>query len=405
MMSTSTRKETPAAHELHQLICDRWSPRAFAEAPVEEQTLRSLLEAARWAASSYNEQPWRFIVATRDREEEFEQMLSCLSPANQAWAGRAAVLMLTVTKNTFSHGTGKPNRHALHDVGQAIAQLTLQATASGLVVHQMGGFDGGRARDLYEIPEGYEPVAAVAIGYPGDPETLPEELAERERAPRRRRPQQCFVFQGSWGQRLVLNGEREIERVLSFWFGELDDQGRADEAVAKRWWKKDEAFDRQILERFEADRRAILAGERDDWLATPRGRLAAIIVLDQMSRNMYRGTPGMFEADGEALRLALEGIERGDAPKLATDERAFLYLPLMHSEDPEIQRRCTQLFSEFRDELSGELRERVSRNLTFAIRHQEIIERFGRFPHRNAILGRDSTPEELAFLEQPGSSF
>jgi uncharacterized protein (DUF924 family)/nitroreductase len=398
-------KETPAAHELHQLIRDRWSPRAFAETPVEEERLRSLLEAARWAASGYNEQPWRFIVATRDRNEEFELLLSCLSPANQVWAGRAAVLMLTVAKKVFSHGSGAPNRHALHDVGQAIAQLTLQATASGLAVHQMGGFDGERARELYRIPEGYEPVAAVAIGYPGDPQSLPEELAGRERAPRRRRPQQCFVFQGSWGRRLVLDDERESERVLSFWFGELDEQGRADEAKAKRWWEKDATFDRQIRERFEADRHAILAGERDEWLATPRGRLAAIIVLDQMSRNMYRDTPGMFEADDEALRLALEGIERGDDLRLATDERAFLYLPLMHSEELAIQRQGVQLFTEFRDELSGELRERISRNLDFAIRHQEIIERFGRFPHRNAILGRASTPEELAFLEQPGSSF
>ena len=213
------------------------------------------------------------------------------------------------------------------------------------------------------------------------------------------------MYHGAWGKRLVLDGEREIERVLSFWFGELDEQGRADAAVAKRWWKKDEAFDRQIRERFEGDRSAVLAGERDGWLATPRGDLAAIIVLDQMSRNMYRDTPKMFEADGEALRMALEGIEQGVDRRLATDERAFLYLPLMHSEELAIQKRCVQLFSEFRDELSGELRERISRNLKFAIQHCEIIERFGRFPHRNAILGRGSTPQELAFLEQPGSSF
>lgn len=197
----------------------------------------------------------------------------------------------------------------------------------------------------------------------------------------------------------------DFESVLTFWFGDLDGQGRADEAHAGRWWKKDAAFDRKVRERFGDLHEAILHGEHDAWLDSPRGRLAYIIVLDQFSRNMFRDTGEMFAYDDLALRVAVEGIERGMERALAHDERSFYYLPLMHDENLDTQERCVDLFAAWRDELEGELRSRVEYSLDFAVRHRDIVRRFGRFPHRNALLGRASTPEELEFLTKPGSSF
>lgn len=197
----------------------------------------------------------------------------------------------------------------------------------------------------------------------------------------------------------------DYEEVLSFWFGRLDDEGRAAPEQVQRWWKKDPAFDETIRERFGALHEQILRGEHEDWLESPRGRLAAVIVLDQFSRNMYRGTPRMFAADPQALAWAEEGIARGDDRALALSERTFLYLPLEHSEDLATQERCVALFLAWRDELPERLRPDVEQGLDYAEQHLVIIRRFGRFPHRNAVLGRESTPEELEFLKQPGSSF
>jgi nitroreductase len=193
--------EKPAAseYEIQELIEKRWSPRAFAERAVEPLQLRRLLEAARWAASCFNEQPWSFIVALKENREEFERLLGCLVESNRRWAERAPVLMLSVARLNFERN-GKPNRHAFHDVGQAVASLTMQATALGLVVHQMAGFDIAKAREQFHLPEGYEPVAAIAVGYQGDPQTLPEDLREKELATRTRRPQESFVFTGRWGE-------------------------------------------------------------------------------------------------------------------------------------------------------------------------------------------------------------
>lgn len=193
--------EKPAVTSLplHDLLCRRWSPRAFADRPVSADVLRTLIEAARWAPSSMNEQPWRFLVAPREDREEFQRMLACLVPGNQRWARHAPLLLLTVAQSTFSKN-GKPNRHAWHDVGLAVANLTVQATALGLSVHQMGGIDRGAIRETYGIPDGYEPVTAVAVGYVGDPEMLSEELAERERAPRSRKPQAEIAFTRRWGK-------------------------------------------------------------------------------------------------------------------------------------------------------------------------------------------------------------
>lgn len=195
------------------------------------------------------------------------------------------------------------------------------------------------------------------------------------------------------------------EEVLSFWFGPLDPGGHADLAHRQRWWAKDPELDREITERFGALHAEVAAGRRESWLSSPRGRLAYVIVLDQLSRNMFRGTPRMFSSDAQALEAAKEGIRLGEDRTLPIDLRTFFYLPLMHSESLEDQERCVALFEALRNELTGEAKEMITFNLRFAVQHRDIVARFGRFPHRNAVLGRASTEEEQAFLEQPGSSF
>jgi nitroreductase len=193
--------EKPAdmTYPIEELLKRRWSPRAFADRPVEPERLLSLWEAARWAASTANQQPWYFIVATKEDAAEYARLLSCLRENNQQWASHAPVLMVSVAKLTFD-ANGQPNRHAFHDVGLAVANLILQATALGLGVHQMAGFYPDRVREIYEVPEGFEPVAGIVLGYPGDPATLPEDLRNRELAPRTRKPLEAFVFERSWGE-------------------------------------------------------------------------------------------------------------------------------------------------------------------------------------------------------------
>jgi nitroreductase len=197
---TPIEKPAETEYPIHDLLRRRWSPRAFSERAIEREKLHRLFEAARWAPSSNNEQPWSFVMATKAHPEEYAKLLHCLNERNQVWAQRAPVLMLSVARMTFSDD-GTPNRHAFHDVGQAIADLTVEATDLGLRVHQMAGFDVERARETLAIPAGYEPVAMVVIGYYGDPTLLPEPLQQRERAPRRRKPTREFVFTGRWGDR------------------------------------------------------------------------------------------------------------------------------------------------------------------------------------------------------------
>src|SRR2546429_5671761 len=186
-------------YPIHDLLRRRWSPRAFSSRPVEPDKLRSLWEAARWAPSSNNEQPWSFIVATKDDPAEFARLLSCLVEGHIQWAQHARVLMVSVARLSFEDD-GKPNRHAFHDVGLAVANLIVQATALGLVVHQMAGILPDKIRKLYGIPEGYEAGARIALGYPGDPQSLPEGLRQRELAPRERKPLTEFVFSRRWGK-------------------------------------------------------------------------------------------------------------------------------------------------------------------------------------------------------------
>lgn len=192
-------KPAPADYPIHETIARRWSPRHYSPTRLEPVTVRTLLEAARWAPSSSNEQPWRFMVAMQQDPHAFATMLEVLVPGNQVWAKDAGVLMITFASLTFAR-QGKPNRHALHDVGLATENLMLQATALGLQAHPMAGFDVEKAKTTYAMPEGFEPVAALAVGVPGDPNTLPEDRRERELAPRVRKPQAEFVFAGTWGQ-------------------------------------------------------------------------------------------------------------------------------------------------------------------------------------------------------------
>jgi nitroreductase len=184
-------------YAIHPLIAGRRSIRAFASTSVGLETLASLMEAARWTPSSMNEQPWSFIIATKANKSDFERLLGCLLEFNVQWAQHAPVLLLSVAKLTFE--SGEVNRHAFHDVGQAIANLTFQATVSGLVVHQIAGFDVEKARREFSIPRDHEPVAAAAVGYPGNSADLPEKLRTKDASPRKRKPLTNFVFEGGWG--------------------------------------------------------------------------------------------------------------------------------------------------------------------------------------------------------------
>jgi nitroreductase len=192
------KNPAPTEVPVHEIVRERWSPRAFSERALTPDTLRSLFEAARWAPSSSNLQPWAYIVGTKDDKEDFEKVLSTLVEFNQGWAKNAPVLALSVAQ-VKNPKDGASNRWAFHDVGSASAQLTTEAHSRGLYVHQMAGLDPEKARKVFQIPEGWDAVAAIAIGYPGDPATLPEKLRERELAPRTRKPLFEFVMTGEWG--------------------------------------------------------------------------------------------------------------------------------------------------------------------------------------------------------------
>jgi nitroreductase len=185
-------------YPIQDLIASRWSPYSFADKLVSDEELRSLFEAARWAASSNNEQPWSYIVAKKEDAGEFARLLSCLVEFNQAWAKSASALALGVSRLNFARNE-KPNRVAIHDLGLAAGNLVLEATARGLAVHQMAGILPEKARELFSIPEGYEPLTGIAIGYAGDPADLPEELRARDAARRPRKPLKEFVFASKWG--------------------------------------------------------------------------------------------------------------------------------------------------------------------------------------------------------------
>lgn len=180
--------------------------------------------------------------------------------------------------------------------------------------------------------------------------------------------------------------EEKIGEILDFWFSQ-----------PQKWWLKERDFDLTIRNRFEADLVQAVHGRYDPWKKTARGTLALIILLDQFSRNMYRDSPKAFSQDGLALEACKAGMKKGLDTKLSDQERAFFYMPLMHSENLEDQKESLKRFAS--------LGEAQSEGNKYALLHYRIIERFGRYPHRNKILGRPSTPEEIEFLKQPGSSF
>lgn len=193
-------KEATTDFPVHKFISQRWSPYAFDDRSVSRTDLCSLLEAARWAPSSYNEQPWSYILATQDEPDEFAKLLSCLVEGNQAWAKAAPVLLVGCASLKFSRN-GKPNAAATHDLGLAAGNLCLEATARGLSVHQMIGIEPDKVRELYRIPDGVQPLTGLAIGYAAAPETLPEKFRERDLASRTRKPLAEFVFGSEWGSK------------------------------------------------------------------------------------------------------------------------------------------------------------------------------------------------------------
>jgi nitroreductase len=186
-------------YEVHSLLAERRSPRAFAAEMIEPEKLQRIFEAARWAPSSSNEQPWRFIVGIKGNGPAYDRIFSTLSERNQHWAQAAPVLAIGVAKKALSHN-GNPNRFHQYDMGQAVAYLTMQAMAEGVFVHQMGSYSASQAHELFNIPEAFEPMAAMALGYAGDPSVLPEDLRARESGPRQRRPLAETVFGERWGQ-------------------------------------------------------------------------------------------------------------------------------------------------------------------------------------------------------------
>lgn len=198
---------------------------------------------------------------------------------------------------------------------------------------------------------------------------------------------------------------KNYEAILKFWFGDLKSDQDFPEDKVEMWFRKSDETDRYIREHFEADLLLAAAGELELWKETPRGGLAWIVLLDQFSRNIHRGNARAFAQDPLALRQALAMLKRGEDRTLRPIERPFVYLPLEHAEDLEMQRRSVRAFEQLMEDVPAGHEIAYDSFRDYAVRHLEIIERFGRFPHRNDILGRQSTPEEIEFLREPGSSF
>ena len=190
--SLETLKRADTEPAIHDLIRRRWSPRSFTDQPVSDADLKTLFTAASWAASSYNEQPWRFLLG-RKGDETYKKIFDSLVPQNQAWAKSAPVLYASFGKKTFSHN-GSPDAYGLHDTGAASATLALQAAFMGLHVHGMGGFDKETLRAFFGVPSDYDAGAVWALGYLGDPDNLPDNFKEPEKAPRTRKPLKDFLF-------------------------------------------------------------------------------------------------------------------------------------------------------------------------------------------------------------------
>jgi len=202
-----------------------------------------------------------------------------------------------------------------------------------------------------------------------------------------------------------MDGSGRVREVLDFWFGDASSESEVAAQRMKVWFTKDPLFDQALRERFGALIESAGRGELDSWIEDPKSRLALVLVLDQFPRNAFRGTPRSFAFDGRAAAIAVDDLKRGDDEVLRRIERAFLYLPLEHAEKLELQELSVRAYGELLAEAPEEGKEIFQEYFKYAVAHREIIARFGRFPHRNAILGRASTPEEIEFLKEPGSSF
>ncbi|NJL99128.1 MAG: nitroreductase family protein [Synechococcaceae cyanobacterium SM2_3_2] len=193
------QKSAATTYPILPLLSERWSPRAFADRPVEKEKLQSLFEAARWSASCYNDQPWTFFVATRADPATYGMVLDWMVPFNQSWAKQAPVLIAGIARTHMRHN-GDPNGWAEYDLGQSVATLSVEATHLGLHLHQMAGFDADKISTSLQLDDSYKPMVMIALGYIGDPDTLPESLQEKEKEARQRLPLEAFVFAGQWGQ-------------------------------------------------------------------------------------------------------------------------------------------------------------------------------------------------------------
>ncbi len=196
-------KPAPTNYDIHGLLKNRWSPRAFAPKEVEKEKVLRFMEAARWAPSSSNEQPWRFIVGFKG-DESYQKIFDSLVEFNQLWAKTAPILLLAIGNTRSLKDPSKPSQIYKYDVGQAIAHLTFQASADDLFVHQMGGFSSQKAAELFQVPEDFEVLTVTAIGYMGDPGQLPDNLSKMEYNKRERQPLTDMVFTGKFGEKTVL---------------------------------------------------------------------------------------------------------------------------------------------------------------------------------------------------------
>ena len=198
----------------------------------------------------------------------------------------------------------------------------------------------------------------------------------------------------------------ELDHVLDFLFGACGADGSLDAAKRKMWFTDGHRYDAEIRRRFRKLHRRAAHGELEaEWAATPRGRIALIVVLDQFSRHIHRGAASAFAQDAAAQRIAAAGVEQGADRELIPIQRAFFYLPFEHAEDLKLQRLGARLFERLSTEVGPAWRKDYIGFADYSGHHRDIIQRFGRFPHRNRILGRASTPEEIEFLKEPGSSF
>lgn len=195
-----------------------------------------------------------------------------------------------------------------------------------------------------------------------------------------------------------------VDEILEFWFG----KGSGDDLGSDKfglWFAQDDALDDRIRDEFGSDVEAAAAGDYDSWKESDRGRLALLILLDQFTRNIFRGRAQAFANDPQALELAVEGIEEGVDKRLHAMERVFMYLPLEHAEDRSMQARSVALFEELLDDAPEGRKGAFQEFLRYARLHKDVIDAYGRFPHRNAILERESTPDEIAYLADPNRPY